>query len=389
MRVKASELLFGLFFSFAIALAGCGGAGSGGATPTKSMVSGTASEGALITGKTVKLKDANGNSATDTTTDATTGGYSIDVTGLAAPFLITVTGSNGTYLTFAPTAGKANINPITTTVVALAAGTPDMPSLFAHLTPAQLTSINGNFSAKSAMVTTSLQAALPAGVRTEDYFTGTVIAGKGMDAVFDTYQIAIDPTNGIVFFTKDGTATTVLSIPVSTVTGNTTQPLPLLVPPVAPISGGTSAPPLPPPPPPPLQLPEHIMAKIYLSGLPVARTIGAVEFKINLPANAIPVTVDSTNDAKGSIEISSAFAADSSVSSHYVQATDTTAGSLHIMIVDVKGLQQGEIATIALEVPTGITPTVTDFTISDVFISDLNGNVFNVATVAVSSLVLQ
>ena len=110
------------------AASGCGGGGG-----TSLIVSGTASEGALITGKTVTLQDANG-SATYTTTDATTGSYSINVTGLTATFLVTVTGTNGTYISLAQTDGTANINPVTTMVVALAAGTCDVSALFTNLT---------------------------------------------------------------------------------------------------------------------------------------------------------------------------------------------------------------------------------------------------------------
>lgn len=228
------KVVVGLFVAMTLGVAGCGGGGGGSETPSpippgnvsKSTVSGTASEGALITGKTVKLKDANGTSAVDGMTNTTTGIYTIDVTGLTAPFLVTVTGTNGTYVSLAQSAGTANINPITTTVVALAAGTTDMSALFTSLTPAQVSTINANYTAKSALVSTSLQAALPTGVKAEDYFTGTVTAGKGMDAAFDTYQIVVHPTVGITIKTKDASATTVLTIPAATVIANTTQALP-------------------------------------------------------------------------------------------------------------------------------------------------------------------
>ncbi|MBI2355101.1 MAG: hypothetical protein HYV06_08745 [Deltaproteobacteria bacterium] len=240
--------VLGLFVAVVFGMSGCGGGGSGTAAPiipgnvSTSTVSGTASEGALITGKTVKLKDANGTSAIDGTTNATTGIYSIDVTGLTAPFLVTVAGTNGTYVSLAQTAGTANINPITTTVVALAAGNPDVSALFASITHAQLTAINSNYTAKSALVTASLQSALPAGVQTQDYFTGTITAGTGMDAVFDTYQISVNPTSGITVKTKDASSTTVLTIPTATVTANTTQALPTLIAPTTPTPIANTAP---------------------------------------------------------------------------------------------------------------------------------------------------
>jgi hypothetical protein len=248
MRRNIINALIGLFVAMVFGIIGCGGGGgSGPPTPTASgdvsasIVSGTASEGTLITGKPVKLKDANG-SAADTTTDAITGSYSIDVTGLTAPFLITVNGTNGTYVSLAQAAGTANINPITTMVVALAAGTCDIPALFTNLTPVQLAAINTNYAAKCALVTTSLQAALPAGFKAEDYFTGTVTAGTGMDAIFDTYQIAVHPTDGITVKTKDANAVTVLTIPVATVTANTAEPLPTINVPTTPAPAPTPAP---------------------------------------------------------------------------------------------------------------------------------------------------
>lgn len=230
MQRKVINVMVGIFIGVVFGIAGCGE--GGGTTPinvSAPTVSGTASEGALITGKIVTLKDANGKPTVYTITNATTGSYSIDVTGLAAPFLVMVTGTNGTYVSLAQTAGTANINPITTTVVALAAGNPDVSGLFMNLTPAQLTTIKTNYSGKSSLVTASLQTALPTGVKAEDYFTGTISAGKGMDALFDTYQIIIN-RSGITVKTKDANATIVLTIPAATVSANTNQPLPTIIP---------------------------------------------------------------------------------------------------------------------------------------------------------------
>jgi len=219
---------------------GCGNSGGesavlGSVFPKPASVIGTASEGVLITEKTVKLKDAEGKSAVNAITDATTGTYKIDVTGLTAPFLLTVTGANGRYVSLARTAGTANINPITTMVVALAAGTPDVISLFADLTPDKLAAINSNYSSKTALVNTSLSAVLPSGAEIEDYFTGEISAGTGIDALFNAYQITIGSSTGITFKTNNSSAATALNIPVATITANTNEPLPVLVnlPPVA------------------------------------------------------------------------------------------------------------------------------------------------------------
>ena len=239
MSRHAINVIMGMFVAIGLCLAGCGGGGTQTAStsPVNASpltVTGTASEGRLITGKTVKLKDANGKSAVDATTDTATGNYQIDVSGLTAPFLVTVTGSNGTYVSLAQSIGIANINPITAAVVALASGTSDLSALFANLTPTQLGTIKANYTAKSAMLTTSIQAALPSGVKVEDYFTGTITAGKGMDVFFDTYQMAVNSTNGITIATKNAIISTVLTIPPTAVTANTSQPLPIIVAPTLP-----------------------------------------------------------------------------------------------------------------------------------------------------------
>lgn len=114
-------------------------------------------------------------------------------------------------------------------VVALAAGNPDTLALFTNLTNAQLTAISTNYTAKSALVTASLEAALPSGKKAEDYFTGVITEGQGIDAVFDTYKITINPTDGITIKTKDASATNALTIPTITVTGNTNQALPAII----------------------------------------------------------------------------------------------------------------------------------------------------------------
>lgn len=220
-------------------LVACGGGGGGGGTapPVVSAlkVTGTASEGALIANKTVRLKDANGVSAADTTTSAL-GTYSVDVTGLKAPFIVTVTGDNGVYVSIAPVAGTANVNPITTTVVALAAATSDVSLLFQNLTPTQISTILNAYPAKADAITTSLQAVLPPSVSATNYFTSTITAGSPMDSVFDTYLISVTPSSGIVVKTSNIGGVTVLNIPASTVASNSNQTLPVIAPNSAPLA---------------------------------------------------------------------------------------------------------------------------------------------------------
>ena len=81
-----------IVFSLALAVlvSACGSDDGGGTVPPAAgaSLSGTAATGAAIANATVTVKDSSGTTVT-ATTDAM-GNYSIDVTGLAAPFMVKV-----------------------------------------------------------------------------------------------------------------------------------------------------------------------------------------------------------------------------------------------------------------------------------------------------------
>ncbi|HJV79845.1 hypothetical protein [Noviherbaspirillum sp.] len=125
---KLSELM--MVSAIAGALAGCGGGSSDTAqTPapgTSHAISGSAAVGAPLVGS-VTVKDALG--ATKTVAIGTNGAYSVDVTGMTAPFVFRASGTaNGqTYTvhsiaTAADADGKINITQLTDLVVANIAG---------------------------------------------------------------------------------------------------------------------------------------------------------------------------------------------------------------------------------------------------------------------------
>lgn len=121
--------LNGLIIASAIAgiLAGCGGSSdTPPSAPVTKSISGSAAVGAPLVG-TVTVKDALG--ATKTAPIGTNGAYSIDVTGMTAPFVFRASGTaNGqTYVvhsiaTAADADGKINITQLTDLVVANIAG---------------------------------------------------------------------------------------------------------------------------------------------------------------------------------------------------------------------------------------------------------------------------
>lgn len=218
---------------FLVLLAACGGGGgSGGDAPSQPdtpKVTGTVYESDLILGKTVRLKDAKATSAADTATDAAKGTYSVDVNGLTAPYVVSAQGSEGTLISFSPSEGAADINPITSIVIAMAAGTTDIAALFKNITPGQIADIKKNYLAKAALLTDSLQAVLPPGVKASDYFTGTPSKGGGLSSIFARYRFIVNPVQGIMIQTRDNKPVTLLTIPTTTISANTNAPLPVLV----------------------------------------------------------------------------------------------------------------------------------------------------------------
>lgn len=212
------RLATGCIVSAALLLAGCGGGSGSGSTTAK--VTGYASEGALIMNQPVDLKDAAGKSPSQIYTTDNNGFYSIDVTGLTAPFIVRVKSNDGTkdYVSIAKGINEAaNINPATTMVIALTAGSADPKALFDNLTPAQVTAIKTGIDAKTAAFNTTMSALyVKIGLQTSataaapDFFKTPVTQGAGIDALFDTVKMEVTST-GLNVETK-ATATNIVNV---------------------------------------------------------------------------------------------------------------------------------------------------------------------------------
>ena len=118
-----SRLLWGSLATLLLFLiAGCGGSDQTSQPSTTRTVSGVAATGAPILG-TITLKDKNGLQRGPIATDLN-GNFSIDVTGLASPFLLKVDWLSGTQpftlFSLATEPGTANINPFTNLMLRLA-----------------------------------------------------------------------------------------------------------------------------------------------------------------------------------------------------------------------------------------------------------------------------
>lgn len=179
-------------------LVNCGG-GSSDSTPTTSTLSGTAATGAPIIG-TILVKGSTGNEAT-TAIDAS-GFYTVNVTGLAPPYLIealpTDTALPGQY-SFASKANiTVNVTPLSTLTLFNASGSQELAFLqgdwvnqFPSFTQQQIDAtqaiINANF------------ASLFSGQGLDtlfNYFSDSFnVDSTGFNAILDALLITLDPVN--------------------------------------------------------------------------------------------------------------------------------------------------------------------------------------------------
>ncbi|WP_255991810.1 hypothetical protein [Chitinolyticbacter albus] len=188
-------------------LSACGGGSGGGdddaamtPTPTpapSAAISGVAAAGAPLAG-TVTVKDANG--VTRSVPIGADGGYSVDVTGLTAPFVFRAEGVVGgrryvvhSAATAADVGGTINVTPLTDLIIANIAG--DLASNFFD---------NPNFASLTATELTEQSNALKA--RLQDVLTGLGIEStidllrtsfatdhSGLDAALDVLRVTVDP----------------------------------------------------------------------------------------------------------------------------------------------------------------------------------------------------
>lgn len=121
MTTRNGKAVFAMIFLFlaALVIQSCGGGGSSSTVPPPAngpTLSGTAASGAAVASGAITVKDKNGVTKSGTT-DAN-GKYTIDVTGMAAPFLVKVTLSSGAFLySVGAQTGVVNIHPYTDLII--------------------------------------------------------------------------------------------------------------------------------------------------------------------------------------------------------------------------------------------------------------------------------
>ncbi len=214
----------------ALVLAACGG-GGGGSSTSGSTLTGTAAVGAAISG-TVYAIDVNGKISPAATTSGT-GAFTVDVSGMTAPFILSITGTSGgkqiVLTSVATSVGQTvNITPLTDLIVSTAAGRPAGSTLSDLCTPvspsttapvACLTALSdaANSTKLNAAVSDVMNMISTINPGNANPLTGAFTAnGTGMDKVLD--QISVTPA------TAQSDMATVTLIATNTQIGSVTLP---------------------------------------------------------------------------------------------------------------------------------------------------------------------
>jgi len=203
MNKKVVTMLFALSaFTF---ISGC----SSDSTPATPELTGTAATGAPIDG-TVTVKDANGDEKDIAT--SIDGSFTLDVTGMTAPYLLKIMPSSGpTLYSYASQNGQTvNLTPTTNIAMNLAASPTTLDAMYAGwdgmaVTATQVATAEGTVRAN--LVAQIEAAGLDAA--TFNLFTTTFTADStGIDGVLDDITITVDTTTGDYTF-DDGDGNTV------------------------------------------------------------------------------------------------------------------------------------------------------------------------------------
>jgi len=220
MKLKPVLLAVASLSAALTLLTACGGGGgASGISPSANTLTGTAATGAPIAGTVVAI-DANGKSSPPATTSAT-GAFTVDVAGLTAPFILSITGTSAGKQVFLNSIATAvgqtvNITPLTDLIVSTAAGVPAGGTLADLCTP-----VSGSVAAgcRSALTAATAGTKLADAVRTvsdmiaplntggTNPLTGAFAAnGTGFDAVLDKLLVTpADPSSLMATVTLIGT----------------------------------------------------------------------------------------------------------------------------------------------------------------------------------------
>jgi len=180
-------------------IAGCG---SGGGT-TASSVSGVAATGAPMSG-TAYLRDATGNPEMSAQINPQSGAFIFDVSGKTPPFMIRA----GEFYSMSGGPGTANVNPLSTLMVANMAGFGNMSTMNSFYTHPNGTTIRSMFTNMSTAREQMHQTLGPLfaayGLTDVDPITTTYSIGNRLDRMFDDVKMTIDHSGTVTMMNLSG-----------------------------------------------------------------------------------------------------------------------------------------------------------------------------------------
>jgi hypothetical protein len=231
MRKFHARAIFSLLSILAVlALVACGSGGDGGASAGSSdnsattAVEGIAAAGAPLSG-TVRLRDSSYPVRETTAAITQDGSFSVKVTGMQAPFLLSATASDGTVLySFAKAPGSAHINPLTTLAVyaaAGAAGPSALSDIFENHNLSTMKGISATLPGVLSEITSTLEPLLNHyGAAGADPFAGSyAVNHQGLDGLFD--QVSFSVTDGMAVIRRRDTSAVLFTAPVTAISSGT------------------------------------------------------------------------------------------------------------------------------------------------------------------------
>lgn len=176
-------------------LPGCSNSDSDSSSAASTTISGTASAGAPVVG-TITVKDADGTVFGPADIEAD-GSFTVDVSGGTAPFVIKATASAYALYSYASASGQANVNPLTSLIVAAAAGVDDPGSVYDDGTEIAETAVSSAL-ADVQTVLASLFEAFGVDTDFDPLTDDCTVNHVGIDALFDSVSIEINTGTGAV-----------------------------------------------------------------------------------------------------------------------------------------------------------------------------------------------
>lgn len=195
--IKLSLIRWCIIPFLVLAMAGC----SGTAENSSSTVSGVAAAGSALVG-TAYLKDSSVPAKELSSPLAADGSFVFNLNGLTAPYILKATGTaNGrtfTLYSFAPTAGIANINPLSSLAMILAYGSDDLQSIYDSPDFATMLVIMNSLPSAITNVQTALHPTLVKfGAGTVNFISDPYVANhQGIDLFLD--NAIISTSNGVI-----------------------------------------------------------------------------------------------------------------------------------------------------------------------------------------------